>query len=113
MRRLVEADDGLIDALVVDDDGNLDFDEDGHLCNRRTGLRYRTPVAAFWRNQPWGPRNSLRRMQLIPRSWRGPEDGPMKTKVYSQALNDDYIPPMPIMDAEANSNKMRRRKRAA
>ena len=105
----VEADDGLVDAQVVDDDGNLDFDEDGHLCNRRTGQRYRTPVAAFWRRQPHGPHNSLRRMQLIPRSWRGPVDGPMKTKVYSQALDDDYIPPMPVMDA-ANTNKRHRQR---
>ncbi len=106
--QVTEANDDLIDALVVEDDGHLYVDTDGSLCNRKTGVRYRTHVDDFWRNQPYGPRNSLRRMQLIRGYWRGPEDGPVKTKVYEQVLDSDYMP----VQAPANSNK-RRRKLAA
>ena len=40
-------------------------------------LTKRQYIEKFWRNQPYGPRNSLRRWQLIPGYWRGPEDAPL------------------------------------
>lgn len=40
-------------------------------------LTKRQYIEKFWRNQPYGPQNSLRRWQLIPGYWRGPEDGPL------------------------------------
>ncbi len=106
-----EADDGLIDAEVVDDDGNLVIEPDGTLRNSKSGKKYKTPIAAYWRRQPWGPHNSLRRMQVIRRFCKGPPDAPMKTGVYAHALDDAYIPPMPVFGAK-RPTKTRRRKLA-
>lgn len=42
----------------------------GHVTN------VRTLVAGHWKNQPHGPRNSLRRWQHVECYWRGDEDAP-------------------------------------
>lgn len=50
----------------------------GQGTGEKTGqLRVRTRVSGHWRNQPYGPRHSLRRRQWIVPFWRGPEDGPL------------------------------------
>ena len=41
---------------------------------------HRFIVRGFWRNQPYGPRNSLRRKQWIPPYVKGPADKPLVVK---------------------------------
>lgn len=55
-----------------------------------TGRRQlvRSPVHGFWRNQPWGPGNTLRRKKYVRAHWRGPVDGPV-------VIRDDIIRPRP------------------
>jgi hypothetical protein len=47
------------------------------LDGERRPASHRTIVNGFWRRQPYGPRNSLRRLQFIDPYVRGPEDAPL------------------------------------
>lgn len=40
-------------------------------------LTVQSYVGGYWRSQPHGPRNTLRRRQFIEPFWRGPEDAPI------------------------------------
>ena len=40
---------------------------------RSWALKHRVRVMGHWRQQPWGPRGSLRRRQWIAPHWRGPD----------------------------------------
>lgn len=57
-----------------------------HIANEGTEggtgskLDHRTYVAPYFRMQPYGPRRSLRRLQLIEGHVRGPEDAPLVRK---------------------------------
>jgi hypothetical protein len=43
----------------------------------------RFKVQGYWRNQPHGPRNTLRRMQWIPSGgWHGPEGAPLAVRAH-------------------------------
>jgi hypothetical protein len=39
--------------------------------------RFRWVVSGHWRDQPWGPRRSLRRQQWIPAYTKGPDGAPL------------------------------------
>lgn len=39
----------------------------------------RTRVSGHWKNQPHGPRNSLRKLIFVAPYWKGPEDAPINT----------------------------------
>jgi hypothetical protein len=41
-------------------------------------LAFRVPVRPHYKRQPYGPGRKLRRIILIPRHWRGPDDAPIK-----------------------------------
>lgn len=43
-------------------------------------LSVQTLVAGYWRQQPHGPKSSLRRSQFIEPAWRGPEDAPIAAR---------------------------------
>jgi len=42
---------------------------------KSTALTTQFLVRGYWRQQPYGPKNSLRRRQWIQPFWRGPEEG--------------------------------------
>ena len=41
-------------------------------------LKFRVPVRPHYKRQPYGPGRKLRRIILVPRHWRGPDDAPIK-----------------------------------
>ena len=44
---------------------------------KRSAPTVQVAVVGHWKNQPHGPKNTLRRMQWIQPYWRGPEDAPI------------------------------------
>lgn len=58
----------------------------GEGTGRSYELDHRTVVAAYYRQQPYGPQNSLRRRQLIAGFVRGPEGTPIVVKETVRAL---------------------------
>lgn len=48
-------------------------------CSARA-LTVRFPVRGFWRNQPYGKGQALRRRTWIDAHWRGPEDAPVLSR---------------------------------
>jgi hypothetical protein len=41
-------------------------------------LQFRIPVKPHYKRQPYGPRRALRKIILVPRHWRGPDDAPIR-----------------------------------
>jgi hypothetical protein len=52
-----------------------DYLRDGRVT--RNGPQVQTLVRGYFKHQPHGPRNSLRRYQHVEPAWRGPEDAPI------------------------------------
>ncbi len=46
-------------------------------------------VRGHWRNQPYGPKSSLRRRQWIQPHWKGPQDGPIPLRAHKLGLTEE------------------------
>jgi hypothetical protein len=64
--------------------------QDDQALGRNTGAKLMAyqHIGGFWRNQPYGPHNSLRRRQWIRPYWRGPEDSPLATPVHRLTMRE-------------------------